>query len=184
MIRKIREDYVALYIVDDETGEILTEIPDTRKKKKVTNFDKYIGIDTRLPVDCKTADQLIETLSVMDGYIKDKHRVNDTFIIENVIAGNLTLQQQVFLRTLAQQVCGWNYYFGTVQHLCTMGVDLKGLWRTIRALEEKRFIKLLRKDDPYKGDVCITLNPTLIWKGDNQYREAHKMSWYGVKVSQ
>jgi len=180
MIRQIKEHYVATHIVDDETGEVLISIPDTKKKKKVTSFDKYVGIDTRLPKDCMTADQLLDSLSVLDGYVKDRHRVNDTFIMENVVAGNLTIQQQVLLRNLAQQVCGWNYYFGTVKQLCTMGVDIKSLWRVVRCLEDGRFLKIVRKDIPYKGDICLTLNPILVWKGDNQYRENSKMNWYSV----
>lgn len=182
-VRQIKEHYVGIHIVNTETGEIITTIPDTKKKKKVTSFDKYIGIETRLPKDCMTADQLTETLSVMDGYLNDPHRVNDTFLIENALAGLLTLQQQTFLRLVAQRVCGWNYYFGNIKELSTCGVDSKSLSRVLKTLETNLFLKVIRKDSPYKGDITITLNPLLVWKGDNQYREQSKMRWYGVNIS-
>jgi hypothetical protein len=181
MIKEIKEQYVATHIVDDETGEVLISMPCTKKKKKVTSFDCYIGKDTRFIQDCMTADQLLETLSVMDAYVNDPVKVNDTFIMENVVAGNLTVQQQILLRMLSKAVCGWSYYYGDIKSVCQMGVDQKSIWRALRSLEEKKMLKLVRKDMPHKGCICLKLNPLLVWKGDSQYRENSKLSWYSVK---
>ena len=37
-VRQIKEPYVGIHIVNTETGEILTTISDTKKKKKVTSL--------------------------------------------------------------------------------------------------------------------------------------------------
>lgn len=183
-IREMTEPYVATHIIDEETGEILSSVTDTKKKKKVSSFNKYVGIDTRLPKDCLTVDQLLETLHIMDGYVgkKDKAKVSDTFLVENVLGGHITLLEQVFLRNLAQMVQGWNYYIGRLDEVVEVtGVAKKSIWRMLRTLEEKNFIKILRKDLPYKGDITITVNPLLAWNGDNQYRDNSRMAWYSIR---
>lgn len=177
-VKVIKQKHEDTYVVDTTTGEIVLTIP--HKKKKLSTIDKYVGVDVKYPDDCMTKDQLQETLSVLDAYVNDKVKVNDTFLVENVVAKNLTLQQQIFLRNLSSCVCGWNYYIGTYDELCTFGVDKKSLKRVLSSVEGL-FIKIKHENLPYKGCIIIEVNPLLVWKGDNQHRESRKLKWYSVR---
>ena len=180
-IRVIKEKYEDTYVVDTETGEIIATIPNTKPKKKVADIDKYVGVDVKYPDDCMTKDQLLDTLSVLDAYVGEKVNISDTFLVENVVAKNLTLQQQIFLRNLASSVCGWNYYIGNYDQLTTFGADKKSLKRMLSSLTGL-FIKIKYENKPYKGCIIMEINPLLVWKGDNQHREARKLKWYSVPV--
>jgi hypothetical protein len=182
-IKVIEDKYEDTYVVDTDTGELLAVIPNTKSKKKLTDINKYIGVDVKYPDDCMTGDQLLETLSVLDAYVRNKVKVNDTFLVENAVAKNLTLQQQVFLRNLGSAVCGWNFYIGTYDELSSFGVDKKSLKRTLESVEGL-FIKTKHINKPYKGCIILEVNPLLAWKGDNQFRESRKLKWYSIENAQ
>lgn len=179
-ITQIHERFVGTHIVDLHSGEILSTVKDSSGKKKLGTMDKYLGVDTKFPKECMTEEQLIESLSIIDGYILDNTSIYDSFLIENALAGNITIQQQVFLRNLANKVCAWNYVFSNTSKLAELGADKKSLARIIRELEVNWYIKILHKDKPYKGDMTLLVNPYLVWRGDKEYQRQHKSLWYGV----
>lgn len=160
-----------------ETGEILEVIK--KHQKKVSNFDKYVGIDTKHPYDCLTKDQLLETLQVMDAYVHKKVKVGTHYILESSLEKYLTLQQQSFLYHLCNSLSGWNIYIGTREELLSFGVDSKSLKRLLTSLSPYH-LKVVSENTPYKGDIIIHLNPSIGWKGDTEYRENLKKWWYKV----
>lgn len=163
--------------VNPKTGEM------TRRgnvKKLPPPSDKYVGIDTKEITDCYTEDHLIETISLLDGYVKDNVRVNDTFLTENVIAGFLSPTQLLLLRSIAQRVCAWNIYIGSRKELVEMGADSKSLRRMLNDLSA--FIRMESEDKPDKGCIKIHINPLVVWKGDNEWRTHAREKWYGIKA--
>lgn len=169
------------YIIDTYTGEVVG-VKENKRKPKFKGIEKEVGVDVKYPSECRTPDQLLETLSVLDSYIDNPLQINDTFLIDNAIAGNITISQQAFLRQLATKVCGWNYYIGDIQELCSLGVDRKSLSRMLKSLTPM-FIKTVRTNDPYKDCITLKLNPLMVWKGDNYRRSASKCDWYGIRMS-
>lgn len=178
LIEVYLEDGKREWEVDRETGEMVAR---WRQKKMPTFSDKYYGLDTKEIKDCNTKEQLIEVVSLFDGYTTGKTYVNDTFLTENVIAGNLTPKQLTFLRNLSKSVCVWNIYLGNRQELFSMGTDHKSLKRMLEEL--KHFIRVEREDVPYKGDIRISIHPVVVWKGDMVWRNYYREKWYGCGLS-
>tara|TARA_R110000744_G_C19371770_1_gene563100 strand:- start:799 stop:1368 length:570 start_codon:yes stop_codon:yes gene_type:complete len=165
--------------VDVDTGELTRE---TKEKKMPAYSKKYYGIDTRCIRDCKTKDQLLETLHLIDGYMYSKTRVSDTFLAENITEGCITPQQLTFLRALSKKITAWNIYIGTKQELLSMGTNPKSFSRMIKDLHH--FIRVVESDTPDKGCIKILVNPLLVWKGDLEWREHMKREWYKAKRMQ
>jgi len=163
------------WLVDKETGEMILR---SRTKKLPKFSEDYYGLDTELIQECKTEDQLLEVVSLLDGYTKTKVRVNDTYLAENVIEGLVTPQQLVLLRHIAKNLCVWNIYIGTKQEMLVSGIDAKSLKRTLDSL--KAFVRVEAADVPDKGCYRISINPIVAWKGDNQWRDYMKNKWYNV----
>lgn len=179
---KISNDkYDDTLIFLESTGEIIETIKNHKPKKKVNPIDKYVGVDVRYPKDCLTEDQLLETLSVLDAYVKDKPKINSRYLVESMSAGYITGQQQTFLFNLCDHLTGWNIFIGTREQLCTFGVDSKSLKRLLTSLSPK-YLQVVSENIPYKGCVIIQVNPLIGWKGDNQIREQKKLDWYGVEA--
>lgn len=178
-IRVLEEKYEDTVIFNTDTGEIIKTIKDKTPKKKLSPLDKYIGVDVRYPKDCLTKDQLVETLSVLDAYVKGASRVNTHYLVESMAAGYITPQQQTFLFHLAKNLTGWNIFIGTREDLCSWGVDSKSLKRVLASLEGS-YICVVSENIPYKGCVRVHINPLIGWKGDLQMREQKKMDWYSV----
>lgn len=163
--------------VDPETGEMSRR---GNMKKLPTRSEKYVGIDTKEIKDCYTEDHLLETISLLDGYVKDRVKINDTFLAENVIAGLLSPAQLLLLRCVAQRVCAWNIYIGSRKELVEMGADPKSLRRTLNDLNA--FLRIDSEDKPDKGCLKIYINPLIAWKGDNEWRTHARETWYGIRT--
>jgi len=178
-VKVLTDKYDDTLIFSEDTGEIIQIIKNDKPKKKVNSIDKYVGVDVRYPKECLTEDQLLETLSVLDAYVKDKPKINTRYLVESMSAGYLTGQQQTFLFNLCENLTGWNIFIGTREQLCTFGVDSKSLKRVLTSLSLK-YLQVVSENTPYKGCVIIQVNPLIGWKGDNQIREQKKLDWYGV----
>ena len=180
-IKVITDKYDDTLIFSEYTGEIIKIIKNDKPKKKVNPVDKYIGVDVRYPKDCLTEDQLIETLSVLDAYVKDKPKINTRYLVESLAAGYITPQQQTFLFNLCENITGWNIFIGTREQLYTFGVDSKSLKRVLSSLSPE-YLQVVSENTPYKGCVIIQVNPLVGWKGDNRIREQKRLDWYGVNT--
>lgn len=178
-IKISKDKYDDTLVFIESTGEIVEVIENTKSKKKVNPVDKYVGIDVRYPKNCLTEDQLIETLTVLDAYVKDKAKVNTGYLVESMAAGYMTGQQQTFLYNLCKNLTGWNIFIGTRDQLCTFGIDSKSLKRLLTSLHPN-YVKLVSENNPYKGCVILHVNPLIGWKGDAQIRDQKKLDWYGV----
>lgn len=167
-------------VFDDETGELHVHLPNTKPKKKVTNFDKYIGIDTKYPYDCVTKESLIEVLSVMDGYVNDDRiSIASDMLLEATIQNLLTPQQLKLIKHVITNCTGWNIYIGNIKDLCSCGIPEKNLSRVLNELSPHVF-KIREKNKPFRGDIVIEFNPFYGWKGDNELRSMRLNSWYAL----
>jgi len=139
--------------------------------------EKYYGLDTKTIEDCRTEDQLVEVVSLLDGYLKNaKVLVDDTYLTESILEGHLTRQELAVVRYVAKRVCAWNIFIGTKQEIINLGVDPKSLARVLRGID--KFIKVLETDVPYKGCIKLTVNPLVAWKGDDRWLETITHRWY------
>lgn len=178
-IRISKDKYDDTLVFLESTGEIIEIIKNTKPKKKVNSIDKYVGVDVRYPKDCLTQDQLLETLAVLDAYVKDKAKVNTGYLVESMAAGYITAQQQTFMYNLCKNLTGWNIFIGTRDQLCNFGVDGKSLKRLLTSLSPY-YLQVISENEPYKGCVILYVNPLIGWKGDAQIRDQKKLDWYGV----
>lgn len=163
--------------VNIETGEILSkkEISKTTKKHSI---DCYVGIDTKFPSECKTTEQLIESLSVLDGFLDKGVKVNYSALLKSVNEGLLTNKESTVMAYLAENVTGWNYYIGRICDCQHIVADLKNLSRLIKGLSEKGLIRITHRDFFYKDSVVIQVSPFYVWKGDVALRQMEIQSWY------
>lgn len=171
----IESKEVGLHLVDEDTGEIYYQVEPV--KKKVTSFDKAVGVDTKYPRDCITKESLIYSLSVMDGYLYSDVKINIDYILESILAGHLTAQEACLIKHIALNVTAWNYYIGNIKDLCLSGITAKNISSVLNKLSPNT-IRILHRNKPFKGDIVIILNPKYVWKGDIQYRNNNLLHWY------
>ncbi len=171
----MQEKYVSI-----ETGEILSkkEINKSEKKHKINS---YVGIDTKFPIDCKTEDQFIESLSNLDPYIHNPVFVNVSGILKMVTDGNVTVKEAALITFLCESVVGWNYYTGRQQDMSHIITNSKNLAAMLKVLEEKKLIKILHKGFFHKDSVVIQVNPFYTWKGDIKLKDSSVANWYFSK---
>ena len=181
-VRISKDKYDDTLVFLESTGEIIEIIKNTKPKKKVNPIDKYVGIDVRYVKDCVTKDQLLETLTILDAYVKDKAKVNTGYLVESMAAGYITAQQQTFMYNICKNLTGWNIFIGTRDQLCDFGVDTKSLKRLLTSLAPY-CLQVVSENEPYKGCVIIHVNPLIGWKGDAQIRDQKKLDWYGVTTN-
>lgn len=174
-IVKVESKRVGLHLVDDETGEIYHQVEPV--KKKVTSFDKAVGVDTKYPRDCVTKESLLLSLSVMDAYLYSDVKINIEYILESILGGHITAQEGSLIKHLALNLVGWNYYIGSTQDLCTCGITAKNISSILNKLSPN-ILRILHRNAPFRGDIVIMLNPKYAWKGDMQYRDAKLKHWY------
>lgn len=164
----------------EETGEVFYHNP--AKKKKVSNFDRYVGIDTKYPEQCITKESLIDALSVLDAYVcDDKVWMASDMLIESVTQGLMTPQQLKLVKHIIQNLCGWNIYIGTTEDLCSCGIDSRNMTRLISELSPNT-IRVINRNKPFRGDIVIQVNPLFGWRGDNEYRTMKVNRWYEIRM--
>lgn len=175
-VRSVETRHEGLAVFDTETGEILYH----KKPKPVKRgtFDKYVGIDTKYPEDCITKDSLLETLSVMDGYLKEKPYLTSHNMLDALNQNLLTPMEIKLLTHIITNLTGWNIYIGTVKDLCACGIQENNLSRLIKGLEPNG-LRVKSRNKPFRGDIVIEVSPVYGWKGDIRYRETRVNSWYG-----
>lgn len=176
---KLKEDYVGTWIVDANTGEILTLVEDARNKPKVASFEKYVGIDTKYPSKCLTEDSLINALCNVDAYVStNSSSIDSNYILSSILEGYLTKSEALLVSHIAKSLSGWNYHMTTIHDLAIgAGVDKSNISRLISKLSPNT-LRVIHKDKPNKGCVVLKLNPIIAWKGDLSYREPAIQSWY------
>lgn len=180
MITQIKEDYVGTWVVDTNTGEVISLVEDKKNKPKIAPFNKEIGVDVPHPPHCLTEKSLLSSLSVMDGYVKSKGckpRVDSDFILTNLTEGHIIKTEAMLLLYIANNLSGWNYYITTISELTKCGVDKNNISRLFKSLAPN-MLRIVHKDKPNRGCISIVLNPLIAWKGDYCYRDTAIKRWY------
>lgn len=175
-VRSIETKHEGLTVFDTETGELLY----LKKPKpvKMGSMDKYVGIDTKYPQECVTKDSLIETLSVMDGYLKEKPYLTSHNILDALNQNLITPQEVKLITHVVMNLTGWNVYIGTVKELCACGIPETNISRLLKGLHPN-VVRVKHRNKPFKGDIVLEVSPMYGWKGDIRYREMRINSWYG-----
>lgn len=178
MIKTSEERYDGVVVFDDETGEVFYHSP--AKTKKVSSFDKYVGVDTKYPEECITRESLIESLSVLDAYVQDdKIWMASDMLVEAVAQGLVTPQQLKLIRHIIKNLTGWNTYIGSIRDLCSCGIDSRNMTRLLTELSPQ-MVRIVQRNKPLKGDIVLQVNPFYGWKGDNEYRTMKLNKWYKI----
>ena len=175
-VKTIENKHEGTTVFDVSTGEVLYH--KNPKKVKVTSFDKYVGIDTKYPYECITKDSLIDCLSVMDGYVKDKPYVTSHNLLDALNNNLLTPQQIKLITHIVMNLAGWNIYIGSVKDLCSCGIQESNIARLIKSMEPN-VLRVKYRNKPYRGDIVIEVTPSYGWRGDIRYREMRTNTWYG-----
>jgi len=180
-IKTFDSKHEGLILVDDDTGEIVYH----KKPKHVKrgSFDKYVGVDVRYADDCTTKESLIETLSVVDGYLKDKVYLTSHNLLDALNQNLLSPLELKLITHIVLNLTAWNIYIGSVKDLLACGVSESNLARLLKGLSPN-VLRVTHKNKPLRGDIVIQVSPIYGWKGDVRYRETRTNSWYGVGSSE
>lgn len=165
-------------LLDLDTGEVVDIEDAKKKKKKVTDFNKEVGVDTKYPYHCVTVDSLNTTLDVMDAYYKDKARVDYEYLLVSVLDGYMHKSELALLRLVSKNLAGWNIFIGTSQFLTECGIDIGNVGKVVKASKN---LRVLSRDKPFKGCIVLEINPLVAWKGDTEYRKNRVETWYSAK---
>lgn len=158
------------------TGEIVdTTTP--RSKAKVPSTRQAIGVDTKYPRDCLTPEHLAEALKNIDAYVEGGIVVDYLYITDSLVAGLFTQKEVALTQYLAQNICGWNYWMGSVEDL-TPVVGVSYVSSTITSLTKKGALFVLHKDKPWRGKRVILVNPRIAFRGANMFRNGAVEDWY------
>lgn len=178
-VKTIENKHEGTFVVDTDTGEIIYQ--KKPKRVKIGSFDKYVGVDVKYASDCITKDSLIESLSVVDGYIKDRDKLYLTShnLLDALNQELLTPLEIKLMTHIIQNLTGWNIYIGTVKDLLRCGVSEGNLSRLLKGLSPN-VIRITHRNKPERGDIVIEISPIYGWKGDVRYRETRINSWYSV----
>lgn len=165
-----------------ETGEILSK-KEINKNNNKHSVDLYVGIESKFPSECKTEEQLIQSLSSLDAYLNNRVVVNVSAILLMVTSGCITVKEATLLSFLCEEVVGWNYYIGRIKDMNHITSNSKNLGTMLKGLEERGLIKILHKGFCHKDSVVIQVNPFYTWKGDIKLKDASITNWYSYKSS-
>ena len=178
-VKTLESRHEGTTVIDTETGELLYY--KKPKSVKVTSFDKYVGVDTKYPYECVTKDSLLDCLSVMDGYVKDKPYLTSHNLVDALNQNMITPMELKLITHIVMNLTGWNIYIGTVKDLCSCGIQESNIARLIKGLEPNG-LRVKSRNKPYRGDIVIEVSPIYGWKGDIRYREMRTTSWYGGEM--
>jgi hypothetical protein len=163
--------------IDTDTGEEVELDQIKKNKRKVTSFDKYVGLDTKFPYDCVTTDSLEDTLKVMDAYYTNKPRINFEYLMDSVVGGFIVKSELAMLRFVSTRLSGWNIYIGSLKELTACGTDSANM---AKLLKSSKNVRIVSRDKPFKGDIVLEVNPLVAWKGDTEYQQSRLKTWYFV----
>ena len=166
-------------LIDIDTGEIVDLEEVKKNKKRVTSFNKEVGVDTKFPYDCVTEDSLKITLDVMDAYHNNKAYVNHEYLTESIVGGFMDKSELSLLLHMTKHLSGWNIYIGTVQDLAKCGTDISNLAKLIK---KSKNLRIVRRHKPFRDCIVIEVNPLVAWKGDTEYRELRLKTWYAPET--
>jgi len=158
------------------TGEIISTTP-PRRRAKIAATKQAIGIDTKYPSDCLTADHLVESLVNLDAYVHNKPDIDYAMLADSVMDKLLTIQEAAILRFIATNLAGWNYWYGCRAAFGNLVVPTS-LTRTLLSLVDKGMIVILHKDTPIKNSLVLRLNPVIAFRGGAWFRDTAIRRWY------
>jgi hypothetical protein len=174
-----KDRYDGTFVFNEDTGEILVHVPNLKPKKRVVPIERYIGVDTKYPKDCITADSLLAATSVIDAYVKDKAVVSSHVLLECVVQGLLTPQEAKLLKYIITNCTAWNIYIGSTKDLTTSGIQEKNLTRLLTSMSPN-ILRIRERNKPQRGDIVIEFSPFYGWRGDNELRTGALNNWYGM----
>lgn len=160
--------------IDMETGEILDS--KASSSFRTTSVKRYIGMETKWPSECLTADHLIESLSQLDHYVTSKATVDYELLNEHLMLKYLTQEEWSMLHWLCQNLSGWNYWIGDVSDL-DKAPHVSRARRAITALTEKGLLRIMHKDKPFRGNRVFRIHPAMAWRGGHFFRNTILERW-------
>lgn len=167
--------------METKTGEIITLDASGKKAvKSVTPTTKYVGIETKHISDCKTKDQIMDTITQLDDKYKYSTKVNYPLLIKY----SSTLTPKVFslLTHLCESVFCWNFYDGCTKHMQLL-LENKKLSRDLTVLEDLKLIKIINRGNVTKTDILIEVAPSLTFKGGYDFRSSRIVKWYKISTT-
>lgn len=175
-------EFVGTVTYDDETGEVISYVKDPRKqpppKLLPPEGERYVGIELKYPSECVTEKDLMKSLRALDGYYKNRPRVNTSILLEMATEDVLSAQQLRMVKYVAENLSGWNYCMTTISEMRDAArVSAKNFSRVLSSLSPV-YLRVQHRDTPERGCLVIKINPKIAWKGDYQYQEISSKHWY------
>ena len=175
-------DFVGTVTFDDETGEVLSYVKDPRKapppKLLPPEGERYVGIELKYPSECVTQKELLKSLRALDGYYKNRPKVNTSVLLEMATEDVLSAQQLRMVKYIAENLSGWNYCMTSISEIRdATRVSAKNFSRVLSSLSPT-YLKVQHRDTPSRGCLVLKINPKIAWKGDYQYQEIASKIWY------
>lgn len=164
-------------LLDMNTGELRDSF--ATQKKRLGTFNKYIGIETKYVSACSTREELLNVLTILDGYIHAKPKIHSECLVEMLTTGCIHKRELALLTYIAQNLSGWNIYIGTIKELTQSGVDASHIAQILKA---SSYVKMYKQSE-FSSNVKIELHPMIAWKGDNAYRENALKDWYKTPMN-
>lgn len=164
--------------IDTSTGEIVdTTTP--RSRVKVASTKQVVGVDTKYPTECITADSLLEALRNLDAHLHHKPMISYDYLTDSLTQKLLTVQEVELLAHLSKTLTAWNYWIGSRGELDTAMPKMKTR-RTLQALVDKGMVRILHTDKPFRHDLVLKVNPVVAFRGGHIFRETSITGWYSA----
>ena len=158
------------------TGEIMYSHKDMKKPRKVASVKGYIGnASFPFPCECRSPEQLIESVSNLDGYIADgcDVSISHELLALSVAHKYISPQQLAVLYFLSKNVAAWNYVFISFEELCEgSGIGITNIQKVLKGMESYVTVEKLNKKQ-----LKLLLHPAYIWKGDGGFRGRAVEQW-------
>ena len=167
-----------------ETGEIMYSHKDMKKPRKVASVKGYVGRERiaspsspsfPFPCECRGPEQLIESVSNLDGYVAEgcATNVSHELLALSVAHKYISPQQLAVLYFLSKNVAAWNYVFVSFEELCEgCGVGSTNIQKVLKGMDGYVTVEKLNKKQ-----LKLLLHPAYIWKGDGNFRRRAIERW-------
>lgn len=161
--------------INTATGEIVdTSTP--RQRGRVASVRQYIGMDTKYPSECVTADSLLEALRNIDACLHYKPNIDYAFLTDSLTDKHLSVQEVSLLTKLGKELVAWNYWMG---NRATLAEQVDGrVRRTLQSLIQNGMVRLLHENKPFKNDLVLLVNPMVAFRGSYLFRESAIRRWH------
>ena len=173
--------YDRTYVFHTETGEIMYSHKDMKKPRKVASVKEYVGnASSPFPCECRGPEQLIESVSNLDGYVADGCNVSISheLLALSVVRKYLTQQQLSILYTLAERVAAWNYVYTSIQELCDiLRIGKTNIMKTLGALSSYVQVERNEVRGKGRGHLVLRIHPAYVWRGDVSFRNVATQRW-------